>query len=243
MARPVEFTEQRIRSKIEDMAAAGTVPSAFALRRALGGGNMSRIVGVLEDWEATRVPHSAAPEVIELPAELQAEVDSRMAELSGGLSGTIARIHRRATEIAEGRVTDAVKAARAAATAADAELADARAILRETDEQIEQLTTEVDKLRHAEQTLQRQHADNRAAIGTLSERAEAAERHVQELTKWVETLSTAADGAKERAAAAEARAQDATEERQRGEGRERRLTDELAGLRKLLETHFGQPKK
>ena len=243
MARPVEFTDLRIRSKIEDMAAAGTVLSAFAVRRALGGGNMNRIAGVLAEWEATKTPQPVAPEMIELPVELQAEVDSRMAELSSGLSSTIARIHRRATEIAEGRVTDAVKAARAAATSAEAELADARAILTETDEQIEQLTAEVDRLRHAEQALQQQHADHRAAIGTLSERAEAAERHVQELTTRGETMAAAADAAKERAAAATARAEEATAERQRGEERERRLTDELAGLRRLLEEHFSKPKK
>ncbi len=61
---------------------------------------------------------------------------------------------------------------------------------------------------------------------------------MQELNARVETLSTSADAARERAAAAEARAQDATEERKRGEEREARLGEDLAGLRKLLETHF-----
>lgn len=238
MARPIEFTDDRILAKIEEMFAAGSPLSAFAVRRALGGGNMTRIGGVLAEWEATRAPAAPTAEQIELPVELQTEVDTRMAELSVGLTNTIARIHRRATEIAEGRVTEAVKAARNAATVAEAELADARAVLAVTDEQVEALSIEAEKLRLAEQQLQHQHAEDMAAIGTLTERAEAAERNVQDLNARVTSLSAAVDAARERAAAAEARAQEAVAERKRGEDREVRLAEDLSGLRKVVEAHF-----
>ena len=175
MARPVEFTEDRIRAKIDEMAAAGTPLTAFAIRRALGGGNMSRIAGVLADWEANTTPAAAEAEPIELPAELQAEVDTRMAELSTGLSSTIARIHRRATEIAESRVTEAVKAARSAATKAEAELADARAVLAESDSQVEGLQTELAQV-------QDQLTEAKSRLAAMTERAESAERERDEAT-------------------------------------------------------------
>ena len=243
MARPAEFTDDHIRTKIEEMAAAGSHLTAFAVRRALGGGNMNRIAGILAEWEATAAPTSVETETIELPVELQAEVDTRMAELSAGLSSTIARIHRRATEIAESRVTEAVKAARAAATAAEAELADAREVLAESDAEVDDLEQQLDDARQSENRLRNECVEVKEKLAAMTERTETAERHLTELTVRLDALIKDADAARERAAGAEAKAKEADAERQRALDREHQLTEQMTALRSFLETQFDQLKK
>lgn len=236
MARPAEFSDDRIRAQIDELAAAGTALSAFAIRRAMGGGNMNRIASVLAEWEATKAPKGGDAEMIDLPVELQAEVDNRMAELSAGLTTTIARIHRRATEIAEGRVTEAVKAARAAATAAETELASARDVVAESDAKIDELEQTLERSHETEERLRLECAEFKEKLAAMTERAESAERQVVELTSRVEHLGVAADTARERAAAAEARVEEAVAERQRA-------AEEMAELRKFLQAQFDKLKK
>ncbi len=146
MPRPAEFTDEQIRNANDALAKAGSRLSAFAIRRALGGGNMTRIAAVLADWQDNHKPAAEESQAIDLPAELREEVEQRMAELSASLSGVIGRIHRRATEIAESRVAEAVKAARAAAAAAEIELAEARAVLADSDAAQETLQRDRDRL-------------------------------------------------------------------------------------------------
>lgn len=243
MARPAEFTDERIRAKIEEMAAAGSHLTAFAVRRALGGGNMNRIAGILAEWEAMAAPASTETATVELPVELQAEVDTRMAELTAGLSSTIARIHRRATEIAEGRVTEAVKAARAAATAAEAELADAREVLAESDAEVDELEQQLDQVRQSETRLRDECVEVKERLAAMTERAETAERQLAEMVGRLDALVKEADGARERAAAAEATAKEADAERQRALDREHQLTEQMTALRSFLESQFDQLRK
>jgi chromosome segregation ATPase len=183
MARPAEFTDKSIRQQIEDMASAGKTLTASGVRLALGGGNMTRIANVLKNWKEANAPIAQPEDAIILPIELQSEVDGRMAELSAGLSSTIARIHRRATEIAESRVTEAVKAANSAAAGAQAELVDAHAALEQSDEQIGALREEIDALKQSEMALRERAAAAEArAHEALEERkrGEERERHLSE---------------------------------------------------------------
>jgi len=242
MPRPAEFTDQIIRTKIEEMAARGERLTAFAVRRALGGGNMSRIAAILKEWEERSVPPAAETETVELPAELQIEVDARMMELAASLSRTIARIHRQATQVAELRVAEAFKTARATATATEAELVDARVVMADSDIEVEKLQLELDQARQAETKMREESVGAKEKLAAMTERAEAAERHIVDLTTRLDALAREADEARERAAASEAKAREADAERQRALARELALSGQMESLHSLLGTKFDQSK-
>lgn len=88
-------------------------------------------------WEAYRQgeveAEPAAP--IELPAEFQQDLGGMVEALTTDLRVLATRIYRRATEIAEGRVRDALKGAKTAQEMAEVELAEASDALEAADQQ------------------------------------------------------------------------------------------------------------
>ncbi len=205
MPRPAEFTDEQIRSAIGELAKAGNRLSAFAIRRVLGGGNMTRIAAVLADWQDNHKPADEEPQTIDLPAELREEVEQRMADLSASLSGVIGRIHRRATEIAESRVAEAVKAARAAAEAAEVELADARAVLAESDVAQEALQQDRDRLARLVAEVEQRERQAREEAAELRGKGTAQAEEITRLGALVTDLQARERQAVERAAKAEGR--------------------------------------
>lgn len=141
MSRPAEFTDDFIRQKIDEVAKKGGAVSPFAIRNALGGGNMNRIARIITDWES----QAKTPKVV-VPPALQTEIDQKIADFTSGVSDMIKEIYNRAGEIAEERVTKALASAQETIDKKDSELIEFSIALENANEEIAKQFKENDQL-------------------------------------------------------------------------------------------------
>jgi len=69
MAREATITQEQVNAAADTIRAAGTKPTARAVREALGGGSMATVLKFLQTWQAGQVRAEESPVV--LPAGLQ----------------------------------------------------------------------------------------------------------------------------------------------------------------------------
>lgn len=69
MAREATITQEQVNATADAICAAGTKPTARAVREALGGGSMATVLKLLQVWQAGQVRTAESP--VALPAGLQ----------------------------------------------------------------------------------------------------------------------------------------------------------------------------
>src|SRR5471032_1100559 len=103
--RPADHTPEQIIEAGLALRAAGSAVTGFKIRTKLGGGKISRLKQIWDDYLAVEVPDRPEP-VAELPVEIAEEVTAVAAELSARLTKLATELNDKAVKAAERRVIE-----------------------------------------------------------------------------------------------------------------------------------------
>jgi colicin import membrane protein len=146
--RPADYSEEQIIEAGKALLEAGKRVTPFGIRERMGGGQPKRIRAVWEQYVAGDPEQEARQEAaLELPAEIEEQVQGMNTALINDLTVLAKRLYRRADEIAESRTREAVQAARKTRESAETDVAEAERLIEEQDARIEALEGQIAALR------------------------------------------------------------------------------------------------
>lgn len=235
MARTTTITFGQIAAIADAMKAAGTRPTARAIRERIGSGSMGTIHRLLQQWQGKASEQDEETEAAELPNHIQSAlmdfIGTEIATACEPINEELQAAKEAADQIAEDnermhRAFDeqgrelAAMMEKYAATAAN--LAQTRSILADHEseciklrEQVSGLLLDLDRSQRQTEMLASyapELAQAKQAIGELSERAAAAEKAAAVFSAQLDAKTEAADEMAKRLQQAETRASAATEE-------------------------------
>lgn len=192
--RPPEIEDEKIIEAGRQLLEDSRRVTGFALRKAVGGGNPSRLVRVWEDYKRSQEVVDSEP-VQELPMEVEEALNEMTGSFLEQVRNLAQNLNSRAVKTAERRVADVMRSAKEQQENAEAELVDAAATVEDLEEQLgfvraegiksrselKKSQEEVDSLRKKTAELERDLAVSQEKLSKEREQREAAESSLKEL--------------------------------------------------------------
>lgn len=142
--RPPEVEDMTIIDAGNSLIQDGRRVTGFALRKAVGGGNPSRLVRVWEDHQRSQEVIESEP-FHELPIEVEEALNTMTGSFLDEIRSLAQNLNAKAVKTAERRVTDAINSARQQQENAEAELVDAASTVEDLEDQLEFVRAEEHK--------------------------------------------------------------------------------------------------
>lgn len=179
--RPVSFTDETVIQAGKDLLAAGRNITGFALRKAIGGGNPSRLKQVWDEHQASSEGAQEPVQQVQLPVEVVQVVDTISADLSGRINALAVDLNTKATKAAERMVNEVLKTAGEQRQQADRELQDAADTVDDLEEKLDLANA---KIAAGEEALAKAVSEAQAhavELAKVRERLAASEKQVTQL--------------------------------------------------------------
>lgn len=210
MARKAKYTDEMILEAARRLKAEHKEVSGWSVRMALGGGKVSRIEQVLSEHEGSAM--AADPVMVEQVLTLPSQFEPQVQQIQEAIHNAACEMWRTSLEMAENRVRDEFTAANQARNEALAKMTMAQQVSDQQEEEIAELSEQVEFLHAEKKTLVVEQQQDRQTLAGLETANRAQADQVAELRRVTEGLE--AEVEKERSVAAEMRGQCQAKEEQ-----------------------------
>ncbi|MNM21431.1 Chromosome partition protein Smc [compost metagenome] len=200
--RPAEYTTEQVIAAGLSLQNAGRNITAFALRKAVGGGEARRLKQVWDEYLAGQAKVEAVP-VAELPIEVAEELEAVSRALVEQLQRLAVELNDKTVKAAERRVTEVVRAAGEQREQAERELADASLAVEELEDLLEQSQARGDNLAGQLATSEKARQALEVELAQLRERSAQAEKAHDQAAKKASQRETALQAELEKVTQAE----------------------------------------
>lgn len=187
MARPADYSDAEIIKAGQALQADNKRVSAFAIREALGGGNINRIKSIWSDYLASNEEREAAADV-ELPAAFAEQVESAITGLVGDMRVLAGRLYNDARAQVNAEMRDTLSRVRKEQEQAAAAEQDAIAMVEQLDGQLFERDQLIESLQQAVDTHKAEASESRGEIKQLLSRLEQAEARADRAEQRIESL-------------------------------------------------------